>query len=166
MKHLSIKLPFLVLGICFFPPTQVLAQDYSEQAKGYFRKFLEPGSRKELINHLPTLDECKIVFTNLDAFTYYGLIEEMRKGMVEELKSDTAKYVDVKVTCFSTQDIDLDRKNYPGSMRNVRTRLQPYVLFYKVSMLRAVGAIGGFSFQYWVFINGRWVFFPQIPRIQ
>lgn len=160
------KYSFMLCMLFIAHTATTFAQDYSEQAKGYFRKFLEPGSRKELINHLPTLDECKMVFTNLDAFTYYGLIEEMRKGMVEELKSDTAKYVDVKVTCFSTQDIDLDRKNYPGSMRNVRTRLQPYVLFYKVSMLRAVGAIGGFSFQYWVFINGRWVFFPQIPRIQ
>lgn len=141
------------------------AQDYSEQAKGYFRKFMEPGSRKELINHLPTLDDCKMVFTNLDAFTYYGIVEEMRKGMVEELKTDTAKYVDVKVTCFSTQDIDLNKENYAGGMRNARNRLQPYVLFYHVSMLRSVGAFGGTSFKYLVFINGRWVFFPKIHAI-
>ena len=124
------KYLILLLGLFTVHPTISLAQDYSEQAKGYFRKFLEPGSRKELINHLPTLDECKMVFTNLDAFTYYGLIEEMRKGLVEGLKSDPAKYVDVKVTCFSTQDIDLNKEKYAGGMRNARNRLQPHVPFF------------------------------------
>jgi hypothetical protein len=154
------------LGICFFPPTHVLAQDYSEQAKGYFRKFFEPGSRKELINHLPTLDECKMVFTGLDAFTYYGLMEAARTSLNEELKVDTSKFVDVRVTSFSTQDIDLNKKNYPGGMTRVRSKLQPYVVFYQVSMLRTADAIGGYSYKHWVCINGRWVFFPQIPRIQ
>ncbi len=142
--------------------TITFAQDYSEQAKGYFTKFLEPGSRKELINHLPTLDECKMVFTGLDAFTYFGIMEAARQSFTEEFKMDTAKYVDVKVTCFSTQDIDLNKQNYAGGMRNARNRLQPYVLFYQVSMLRTVGAFGGSSLKYWVFINGRWVFFPKI----
>lgn len=152
----------LSLIMPFMASISIHAQDYSAQAKEYFKKFLTPKGRIDLIKHLPTLEECKMVFVGADAYTFYGAVEDMKKALAEESKRDTAAYVDISIESFSTQDIDLGKGNYAGGMTKVRQKLQPYIIFYRVNLLRTVGAQSGPGMKYWVCINGRWVYFPKI----
>jgi hypothetical protein len=138
------------------------AQDYSEAGKTYFRQNILNKGPEALIRHLPNLEDCKLVFNGTNPYTYYGFLEEMKKNWQENTQSDTSHFVDVLVSCFSTQDIDQGKGNYAGGMTKTRPKLNPYVLFYKVTLTRKLGDDYGNSMKYWVNINGRWVYFPGL----
>jgi len=138
------------------------AQNYSDQAKIYFAKYLTSKSMTELITKsLPTLDDCKLVFKGQNAYTYFGVIEEMKSKLGAELQKENETFVDIGIEIFSTQDIEQGKGNYAGGMKNIVDKLQTYVTFYKVELLREKGAEMGVAYKYWVNINGRWVFFPK-----
>jgi len=138
------------------------AQNYSDQAKKYFSKYLTSKSMTELITKsLPTLEDCKLVFKGQNAYTYFRVIEEMKSKLGAELQKENETFVEIGIATFSTQDIEQGKGNYAGGMKNIVDKLQTYVTFYQVKLLREKGAEGGVSFNYWVNINGRWVFFPK-----
>lgn len=138
------------------------AQDLSDQAKTYFSKHLDSKSMAELIlESLPTLEDCKSVFKEPDAETYFKAVEEMKAKQGTELSEETEAFADVRIESFSTRDIQEGNGNYAGGMEGIVDRLQPDVVFYKISLLREKDAERGLAFKYWGFINGRWVFFPK-----
>lgn len=138
------------------------AQDQSEQAKTYFGKHLDSKSMAELlIKSLPTLKDCRLVFKEKDADTYFKKIEEMKAEQGTELSEESEVFADVRVESFSTRDIEAGNGNYAGGMEEIKDKLQPDVVFYKVSFLREKDAELGLAFKYWIYLNGRWVFFPK-----
>ena len=138
------------------------AQDQSEQAKTYFSGYLDSKSMAELlIKSLPTLEDCKSVFREPDAETYFKAIEEMKAKQGTELSEESEAFADVRVESFSTRDIEQGNGNYAGGMEGIKDKLQPDAVFYKVSFLREKDAERGLAFKYWGYINGRWVFFPK-----
>jgi len=142
--------------------TGLKAQDYSETGKIYFRQNTLNKGAEAIKLHLPTLEDCKFVFNGTNPYTYYGFLEEIKKSWQENTQKDTGRFADVLVSCFSTQDIDLGKGNYAGGMTKTRPKLQPYVLFYKVTLVKNPGEDYGNSMKYWVNIQGRWVYFPGL----
>lgn len=138
------------------------AQDLSDQAKNYFAKHLDSKSMAELIlKSLPTLEDCKSVFKKPDAETYFKAIEEMKAKQGTELSEESEAFADVRIESFSTRDIKEGNGSYAGGMEGIVDRLQPDVVFYKISLLREKDAERGLAFKYWTYLNGRWVFFPK-----
>ncbi|WP_300665518.1 hypothetical protein [Fluviicola sp.] len=139
-----------------------VAQDQSDQAKNYFAEYLTSKSMTELIaRSLPTLEECKLVFKEQDAETYFKAIEAMKSKAEADPKEENETFSDVQIDRFSTEDIEQQKGNYAGGMDQILEKLQLGVVFYKVSLLREKDAERGLAFKYWVHINGRWVFFPK-----
>jgi hypothetical protein len=142
------------------------SQNYSEQAKVYFSKYLDSKSYFDLcINSLPTLEDCSMVFNKENAYTFYGYIVDLKKNMRNQQKTELEKYADIKVGSFSISDISQGKGNYAGGMKNIVNKLQPNVVFYNITLLREIGNTSGISYEYWVKIEGRWVFFPKPWRI-
>jgi hypothetical protein len=142
------------------PISNLFAQNYSDQASTYFSKFLTSKSMTDLIlKSLPTLDDCKLVFKGQNAYTYFGLVEDMKSKIPAEQTNGNEVFVDFRVEAFSTQDLILGKGNPTGGMKKIVDKLQPYVVFYNINLLREKGAEFGVSFNYWVKINNRWVYF-------
>ncbi len=136
------------------------AQDYSEQAKKYFEKYLTTELLYGvMIKSLPTLEDCKFVFKGREAYTYFGIAEEMRTSLSSKSEKENIKFVKVRIKNFSTQDVMQGNASCTGGLKNIKEKLQPYVIFYGVKFLKEEGATTGVSSRYWVFLNGRWVFF-------
>ncbi len=141
------------------------SQDYLKQAQNHFSQYLNSHDFVHLMTEsLPTLDECQMVFKEEAALEYHAFVETMKAKAEEELKTEPELFVDVRIEVFSTQDIEQQKGNYAGGMQGILDKLQPYVIFHKVSLLREKGAAYGVAYKYWVNINGRWVFFLKPYR--
>jgi hypothetical protein len=153
---LSIISLFILLSFTAF------SQNYSEQAKTYFGKYLDSKAMENLfLESLPTVDDCKLVFTGQNAYTYFGYIADMKSKPNTEKQKEPEKFVDLKIESFTTSDIEQDKGNYAGGMKTILDKLQTGVTFYKVDLLREKGAEFGVAHKYWVKIESRWVFFPK-----
>lgn len=144
------------------------AQDYSADAKVFFSKCLSTQAYYNLCKKsLPDLKDCKMVLKAEHAYTMFGAMADIKNGLDSEVvKEKNEVFEDVKIEVFSTQDIELQKGNYAGGMKEVYAKLQPYVLFYEVTYLRKKGNELGVSYKYWAYIHGRWVFFPAIHRFR
>lgn len=152
---------FIFLSFLFTTHT-MQAQDYSAQLKTHFMGYLKGSSLLEMsMKSLPTLEDCKLVFTDADAATYFKYVESMRAKAAGEAAKDTSVFVDVRIESFTSGDLASGKGNYAGGMKNCVDKVRPNCVFYEVNMLRTVGAEAGVSYKYWVNINGRWVFFPK-----
>jgi hypothetical protein len=142
------------------------AQDLSEQASAYFMQYLSLRSITDLgFNSLPTAEDCKLVFAGPNAYTYSGYVQEIINKKGQGAKEKDQSFADLRIKAFSTQDILLEKCNYPAGMKDIVNKLQAYVVFYEVELLKTSGDESGVSVQYWVNINGRWIFFPKILSV-
>lgn len=159
----SIPMKKLLFLFAFLAGTSAsFAQNYSQQAKTYFNQYLSTQTMTDLIrNSLPTLEDCQLVFKDAYAKQYFDYVEKSKEQMLPGQVKQDEKFVAVGVDVFSTQDIQQKKGNYAGGMNGIADKLQAYVTFYKVELLRTEGADAGVSYNYWVNINGRWVFFPK-----
>lgn len=138
------------------------AQNQSDQAKTYFSSYLSSESMEKLIlQSLPTLEDCQSVFEGQHAETYFRSLEEMKSKPVNKPNEGNETFADLRIEYFSTSDIQQGKGNYAGGMERIVDKLQTGVIFYKVSLLRKKGDEYGLALNYWVWINGRWVFFPK-----
>lgn len=136
------------------------AQADLEKAQTYFSKYIDAKAFQELsMKSLPTLADCKLVFKDSSAIIYYNFIENMKKKHKEDTRTDTNTFVDMWIESFTTTDIKLGNKKYAGGMKKIEDKFQKDTTFYQVNMLRTKGAALGVAFNYWVYINGHWVFF-------
>jgi hypothetical protein len=156
------KIHAIVLILLLFPAARLLGQDYSSEVKEYFMQYLNNNNLEDyFLQALPTREECRMVFQSEYIDTYYAFVEEMRPVLESETRGIGDRFVDIRVQVFSTQDIYLNKGNYAGGMRSIEDKLQPYVLFYQVKLLKEVGAEFGLSYNYIVRIGDRWVLFPK-----
>lgn len=140
----------------------IFAQDNSKQAREYFGKYIDSKEFLELcINSLPTLDECKLLFKEQNAYTYFGSLEDIRKQLNLELAKPNIRYEDLRIETFTTEDIQNNKGNYAGGMKNIADKLQPNIRFYNVNMLKNKGDKYGVDYQSVININGKWIFCPK-----
>ncbi len=159
--RLPMRFIFIFLSLLLMPSV-MQAQDYSGQLKTYFMGYLKGSALLDMgMKSLPTLEDCKLVFKDEDAATYFKYVEEMRKKTGAETAKDTSVFVDVRIESFTSGDLVNGKGNFAGGMKNCADKIKPNCVFYEVNMLRTVGAEAGVSYKYWVNINGRWVFFPK-----
>ncbi len=158
MKDKSKALLILLVIIAISFP--VKAQDYSEQAKIYFSKYIDNNAFFNLsTNSLPSLDDCKLVFKGKNAYTFFGYIEDLKNSLKKKQKKNLENYADIKIESLTTAEIE--RGKGTGGMKSIIDKLQPKVTFYSINMLRVKGDDYGVAYNYWVKIDNRWVFFPK-----
>ena len=144
MKNLSLV---IILNLMFF--TSVYGQDYSSEAKSHFSKYLNTKAQVELIsNCLPSIYDCKLVFKGINAFTYFGYIEDMKSKLSELEKINNKTFVDCRIESFTTYDIRNGKGNYAGGMEKIKDKLQHNVTFYRVTYLKEKDAEFGTSYKY------------------
>jgi hypothetical protein len=88
--------------------------------------------------------------------------KNMKAKLAEEItKTEDEKFLDISFETFTTEDIAAGKGNYAGGMTKLNGKLNPAITFYKVELLREVGATSGMAYKYWTFINSKWVFLPK-----
>ena len=138
------------------------AQKTSEEAKVYISSYKSTTTIMELISKsLPTPDECKVVFKEEFAQTYFNYIQSMKAQLNTQGSKNNEDFVDIGIETFTIQDIKDGKGNYAGGMTSVLPKLNEGLTFYKLEQLRTIGAQSGMSYNYWVYIKGHWVFFPK-----
>ena len=138
-----------------------MAQKTAEEAKAFFNDYKTTETITDLIRRsLPTLEECEVVFSGDNAKNYFNSLKEMKAKMNEPTKEGET-FVDIGIEIFTTQDIKDGKGNYAGGMTKVVDKLNDNITFYKLEQLRTIGAEYGMAYNYWVYINKRWVFFPK-----
>jgi hypothetical protein len=155
MKHFISS--FVIL---LFSASSIFAQDAAKQ-------FSTAKSKKEMLTliskSLPTLEDCKAIYkTKEDAEFYFKFSENMKAKLAEEItKTEDEKFLDISFETFTTEDIAAGKGNYAGGMTKLNGKLNPAITFYKVELLRELGATSGMAYKYWAFINSKWVFLPK-----
>lgn len=136
--------------------------------EGYFQKFLnlEIDPRLLLLQAQPTLADCKEVFTDeyyrcvhsLYTMYYYNLVDGEHK--LSDSFRDKERYTK---TFSSYAEVKSGKHKLPGGFTEVfrMNALRPGKLDYYSISFKAKDEEFGTSFKIWVFLNGRWVFFPK-----
>lgn len=145
----------LVLAASWKPHEQ------SSDPKTHFAAYLDKNKFEEMaVTALPTLAQCKAVFTDSAAEVYHTYVENMMsKGT--PVPGQTELFVEVDYETFTTEDVKAGKGNYAGGMERIKSFLQPGITFYKIELLREKGAEHGMAYNSWVYIQGHWVFFPK-----
>lgn len=150
--------------LCFnlFIFSNAFGQNYSEQAKSYFGNYLDSRSISNLyMKSLPSLEDCKLVFTDQNADIYFNYVEGIRSKLQDLQQVEFTKFIAVRVESFTTSDILNGYSNFDGGMKNIVDKIQPNVVFYKIDYLKQRDAEAGVAYKYWLKVNDRWVFFPR-----
>lgn len=156
------KLLLFVLSLLFVQ--NIVAQDYSPKAQAFFSGYLTTRQMLDLEGKsLPTRSDCALVFQPEAAAKYFEALSKFRQQIaLAKIQPDAAeKFVQVRVHTFSAQDIALNKQNYAGGMARIADKLQPYVLFYEIEQIRDKNDKMGVLHQFWVRVDGRWVYFPR-----
>lgn len=156
------KLLLVILSFLFVQ--NIVAQDYSPKAQAFFSGYLSARQMLDLAGKsLPTRSDCALVFQPEAAETYFAALPKLRQQIaLSKIQSEAAeKFVQVRVHTFSAQDIALNKQIYAGGMARIADKLQPYVLFYEIEQIRDKTDKMGVLYQFWVRIDGRWVYFPK-----
>lgn len=162
MKHVLFTLIFIssVLSL------ECYSQDYSEEAKAHFGQYLDSKSQTEMIvKSLPSLEDCKLIFQDKSAYTFYGFVEEMKSSLPDDESNENEVFADCRIETFTTYDIKDNKGNYAGGMKEIVDQIQSNVTFYRVTYLREKDAEAGVSYNYFVNIKGNWVFIPKPWRV-
>ena len=145
---------------------------YSQQKKDPVNKYFDQYlTNKKIFNliekSLPTLEECKLVFTGENAKTYFDEIQEVKgviKNIVSKLEPETL--TESSYRAFNSNDTKKDNgKSYYG-MSEIKDVLKPNITFYHITYKDSNGSDSRFSpFKFFVKLNGKWLFFPKPTRV-
>jgi len=145
----------------------------------FFDKYLSSNSQYEMLKiSFPTLEECKLVYKDPYATTYFNWLNQIqtdyfKSGKTTDFLSDfgTIRYVfdeeeetlinngdkkfkTVKTDIISTSVFKEEWKKYYQSNVNI----------YRIIFLNAINDEYGFEHNGFVFINNQWKFFPKPKR--
>ena len=138
-----------------FIPTQ-------KEIESYFSRFLEPDIDVVglMLKAQPNIADCKAIFTEEYFREVYSFNSMIYRSMLEgEGNLDQISTKDV-FDIRSTKKDELEKEVTSERKRIFVESLRPNVIFFTVSF-KNYGTEYGTSFSFWVFINGRWVFFPK-----
>jgi hypothetical protein len=133
----------------------------------HFKVFLNT-TQAQLLNvilqHQPTLEDCKVVFKSDYAQEIY---DEYAFGF-----NEIPKYIDKiytrfqnKSACraveFKTNDVILKNcSSCPGRMYELASKINPNLTAYHIKFLENEYAEAGHSLSFYIYFNNRWVYFP------
>ena len=163
---MRVRKGILYIGLLMALPFPSLAQDYTVKANDFFRKYTDSKALLELaLKALPTMEDCKMVFKEKNAYTYFGFVEDMKKKMQEEATKPGETFKAVRVTANTSCDLERGQGDFPGGMTKCIGSFHSNVTFYAVTLLPEEGATAGVTYSYWIRIDGRWVYFPKPWRV-
>ena len=135
----------------------------------YFKVFLGKTGNSLLevfLQHQPQLNDCKAIFKD----EYYGeMFRDINKTYAEiseqtERLSDGFKNLKAcRATAFNTNDMIANKcSECNGIMKKMQLgkKFKPNIVCYTLEFLEKEGDGAGFSFAYFAFLNGHWVYFP------
>ena len=152
-----------IRGVKKLQPTQ---KDFDE----YFGRFLLPDSDpvKLLLLAQPTLADCREVFSDEYFIQVYHFYSHQYLYLVEQPDSDIKMHHlidedEFRVDTSTYADIKSGTHNLPGGISSIyeNNAFRPGKLQYHTVRFVQSNQEHGISFKIWVFLNGRWVFFPK-----
>ena len=109
-------------------------QNYTEQARSYFGNYMDSRSISNLyMKSFPTLEDCKLIFIDQNADIYFNYIEGIKSKLQDLQQVEFTKFAAVRIESFTTLDITNGTSNSDGGMKNIVDKIQPNVVFYKVT---------------------------------
>lgn len=134
----------------------------------YFQKFLNNDiDRTSLLGQAqPNLADCREVFSedfyrdvfNIYSIHYFSILEDSKK--LSDIFRDKTNY---KKQSSSYSDVQSGKHNLPGGVNRIMELkgFRPGKLSYLSVSFVHEGSPRGIAFHLWVFLNGRWVYFPK-----
>lgn len=134
----------------------------------YFSVFLNKNGNdlsEVFLQHQPTLNDCKIVFTS-DFYTQaFQQINQIFGSIGEQIEIQNDRFKN-KTTCratiFNTNNVLKGNcDSCPGILMQIKDKFNPNIEAYNLKFLDNKAAEYGSSYSFFTFINGRWVYFPM-----
>ena len=154
----------ILAGLLVFTLTAWKAHINTSDPKAYFGNYLNQKSFVDMaFRSLATPEQCRQVFTDSAARIYSDAMIKMKTAYDTTSAIGTASetFVDVDYEKFTTENVLAGKGNYAGGMAGIKSLLKPGTTFYKIELLREKGAEHGMAYNYWVNLEGQWVFFPK-----
>jgi hypothetical protein len=151
-------------------PADIASIEYfyrAEEPENYFTIFLNKTGNdlaEVLIQHQPTLNDCRVVFKSdfyLEAFKSYNEIF----GLIGDETVTRSSRFENKSTCraveFNTNEVISQTCNScPGRFDLYADKLNPDITGFHIKFLENEFSEAGSSFSFFTYINNRWVYFP------
>jgi hypothetical protein len=143
----------------YTPPT---APDFDK----YFTKFLnnDIDSDALLFKAQPSLADCREVFSDEYFLMVHHIYSMFYFSMLASDKKTNDKLRDKEIYRCKTSNLrEIESKNHnlPGGMSEIVAALRPGKLQYHSVSFTKREEERGITFNIWIFLNGRWVFFPK-----
>lgn len=145
----------------------LIAQPTIEEAEDFFGSFLTERSQNAfIVNSTPSLSDVRLVLKDSVATDYYSNIRRQFDEKKMPLLSTFNKiYASCRVSKFKTEDIAAGKVGYvTGGMKAMRQYVNDGITFYSVVYLKEPDDEYGLRYNYFVYLDGRWVIIPKIWR--
>ena len=145
----------------------------------YFENYLNTNSQYEMLkNSFPTLGECKLIFKDKYAITYFNWLNNLKEEYFDSLKTKDFLtdfgmiryvYTNEEENIINTGDKNFNSVRYDSiSTSEFREEwkiyYQPYIKIYRVVYINDIDDENGFEYNGFVSINNTWKFFPKPKR--
>jgi|GEM_PF-3966153 len=135
----------------------------------FFERFLidERDQVRLLLLAQPTLSDCREVFSDeyfIQVYNYYSLQYQYLVESDDDIKLHSLREkTNFKISTSTYSEIKSGQHNLPGGITSIHKKkaLRPGKLQYHTVRFVEGDNEFGISYIIWVFINGRWVFFPK-----
>jgi hypothetical protein len=139
-------------------------QDSPEKHFNVFLNTTEAELLNVILQHQPTLEDCKVVFKSeyaqeiFDEYTFgFNEIQNYIDKIYTRFQNKSA----YRAVEFKTNDVILKNcKSCPGRMYELANKLNPNLTAYHIKFLENEYAEAGHSLSFYIYINDRWVYFP------
>jgi hypothetical protein len=126
------------------------SQDYTASAKKYFAGVTNSSQMADLIaKSTPTLEECRLILSEDWVWKYYGNIQDNMANEIKKMKALNESYSSFEVKTFTCEQMG-------DACGKVFNKL---VTLYGAEFKQNSG--GKTQYNFWVNVNGRWVYFPR-----
>lgn len=143
-------------------------QNDQNEAEKYFTVFLGKNGNdlaEVFLQHQPSLNDCKIVFTDEYYKTAFQNINQMYAGLSEQMDTQNERFKNksaCRATPFTTDEVIANTcKPCPGIMFKIADKFRPGVTCYRLEFLETAESEFGSSYAFFTKINERWVYFPM-----
>jgi len=139
------------------------AQNTLEKTREYFEKYKTEKQIMEFCNNsFPTIEDCKVVFKENDAKTFFEYSENTKKKMKDQVGSEKTKLINLKIETFNSNEINKQKEAL--ELKGIQDKIQSDITFYTFCYQIENDSYFKSCFNFWVYIEDRWVFFSH-PKL-
>lgn len=148
-----------LLVLLIFLPLSLFSQGDSTEIANFFQGYLDKEARAKFLEQaLPTYEECQYVFKPEYVDQFYKYIQDLPPV---QLKVDEKEYVTCSIRSHIVRESEDIHKRLTGGIYWSDTTVNNNIELFTVRYLRNESATYGLRYSNFVYINGRWVFFPK-----